>query len=384
MPELWQPLLERWSSAGLIDASTAERIRNYESSHEGPKHLRWPVLLAVAFGAIMLAAGVLLFVSAHWDELSPRGRFSLVLFLVTIFHVAGAVVSERFPALATALHGVGTASCGAGIFLAGQVFNLQEHWPAGVMLWAIGAWIGWGLRRDWVQAGLVAVLTPAWLACEWIDRTQRYNWESGRILSQGLLLFAAAYLTAYFGTRRGNTRACLAWIGGLALIPCAAASLPEGYTYGSVPDAPAHLIFWGRTLGFVLPLVLALWLRRKAAWMNVAAALWVVVLIFLPGKSDPLESLLHESLRTLGPYLWCALASWGLIAWGIKEARRERINLGILGFGITLLAFYFSNVMDKLGRSASLSGLGLVFLVLAWGLERTRRRLVRSVKGASA
>jgi uncharacterized membrane protein len=127
-----------------------------------PKQLRWPILIAVAFGAIMLAAGVLLFVSAHWDELSPAGRFSLVLFLVSIFHVAGALVSNRLPPLATALHGVGTIACGAGIFLAAQIFNLQEHWPGGIMLWVLGAWIGWGLRRDWVQAGLVAVLTPAW------------------------------------------------------------------------------------------------------------------------------------------------------------------------------------------------------------------------------
>jgi len=46
--------------------------------------------------------------------------------------------------------------------------------------------------------------------------------------------------------------------------------------------------------------------------------------------------------------------------------------------------FYFSNVMDKLGRSASLMGLGLLFLILAWGLERTRRQLVAKVKAVAA
>jgi uncharacterized membrane protein len=73
-----------------------------------------------------------------------------------------------------------------------------------------------------------------------------------------------------------------------------------------------------------------------------------------------------------------------MIAWGMYEARRERINLGILGFGLTVICFYFSNVMDKLGRSASLMGLGLLFLVLGWVLERTRRRLVAKVKAATA
>jgi uncharacterized membrane protein len=70
------------------------------------------------------------------------------------------------------------------------------------------------------------------------------------------------------------------------------------------------------------------------------------------------------------------MGSFGLAAWGIREARPERINLGIAGFALTVLAFYFSSVMDKLGRSASLIGLGVLFLGGGWALERTRRRLI--------
>ena len=94
MSESWQSALDRWSSAGLVDSTTAARIREFEGSQEEPKHLRWPILIAIGFGALMLAAGVLLFVSAHWDDLSPSGRFSLVLILVAIFHAAGAIFSD--------------------------------------------------------------------------------------------------------------------------------------------------------------------------------------------------------------------------------------------------------------------------------------------------
>jgi uncharacterized membrane protein len=80
--------------------------------------------------------------------------------------------------------------------------------------------------------------------------------------------------------------------------------------------------------------------------------------------------------RELGPYAVCLLGAVGLIAWGLQEARKERINLGVAGFALTLLFFYFANVMDKLGRSLSLIGLGLLFLLGGWLLERTRRRLV--------
>ena len=134
-------------------------------------------------------------------------------------------------------------------------------------------------------------------------------------------------------------------------------------------------------MGFSLPLLLALWLRGKRAWMNGLATLWVIVLAAIPGNIANHESALRYSVRVVGPYVWCGIAALGLIAWGIREARRERINLGIAGFGITIMAFYFSQVMDKLSRSASLIGFGLVFLVLAWALERTRRHLVARVQG---
>jgi len=368
MSESWELALERWRTAGIVDAATASRIREFEAGQEQPAQLRWPILIAIGFGALMLAAGVLLFVSAHWDELSPTGRFSLVLVLVAIFHVAGGVFADRFPALSIALHGVGTAALGAGIFLAAQIFNLQEHWPGGVMLWAIGAWIGWALRRDWVQAAWAALLTPAWLACEWIDATQRFG-QSGQIAGQGLLLLAITYLTAISAEQRSSTRRALAWIGGIALVPAAFLAVPE--TWGGMRNLPHTMLILGKAIGIVGPLLLAWWLRGRRAIFNAIAAMWVLVLGFTSPDAK------------LTPYIWAAVASLGLIAWGLYEARRERINLGILGFGLTVLVFYFSNVMDKLGRSASLIGLGLLFLMLAWGLERTRRSLVAKVKAAT-
>jgi uncharacterized membrane protein len=79
------------------------------------------------------------------------------------------------------------------------------------------------------------------------------------------------------------------------------------------------------------------------------------------------------------PFLWCLIGSVGLIAWGLREGRKERINLGVAGFGITILWFYFSSVMDKLGRSESLIGFGVIFLLGGWFLERARRRLVANL-----
>jgi uncharacterized membrane protein len=81
-------------------------------------------------------------------------------------------------------------------------------------------------------------------------------------------------------------------------------------------------------------------------------------------------------------YAWWALGAVGLVFWGLHDRRSERINMGAVLFAITVLTFYFSEVMSKLERSASLAGLGILFLAGGWALERTRRRLVRLAQGA--
>src|SRR5215469_10488922 len=144
--------LDRWISAGVVDANTAERIRVFEESERSSESLRWPVLLALGLG------GVLLFVAAHWDELSPAWRFTLVLLLVGLFPIVGAFTTERFPALGATFYAIGTICVGAGIFLTAQIFNLQEHWPSGMFLWAVGALAGWLLLRQRPQIVLLAFL----------------------------------------------------------------------------------------------------------------------------------------------------------------------------------------------------------------------------------
>src|SRR6266481_1117048 len=181
--------LQRWSDAQIIDSATAGRIREYEST-QVRRHRRWPVILAVSFGVLMLCAGVLLFVAAHWDDLAPANRFVLVLAMVAVFHVTGGLLGRKVEAVGTALHVAGTVALGGGIFLAGQIFNLEEHWPGGLMLWSLGAALAWLVLRQWPQALLAAVLIPWWLGGEWWSMTEGYGEIYWLIPAQGFLLLS--------------------------------------------------------------------------------------------------------------------------------------------------------------------------------------------------
>ena len=54
------------------------------------------------------------------------------------------------------------------------------------------------------------------------------------------------------------------------------------------------------------------------------------------------------------------------------------------GFALTIIFFFFSSVMDKLGRSASLMALGILFVAGGWQWEKLRRRLVTQVQRGTA
>jgi hypothetical protein len=366
--------LLRWTRDGVIEEATAGRIRAYERDRAGTGRLRWPILVALAFGGLLVATGILLFVSAHWDELSPGSRFALVLLLVAVFHIVGAYVADRFPAMSATFHAIGTVTLGAGIFLAGQIFHLEEHWPGGVMVWALGAAVATALLPHAPQAVLLAILAPLWLACEWVVATgDLAPPEASRVLAGGVLLQALAYLTSRIDEGSDSRVGVLPWVGAAAVLPAAgvaAVTTAENWHRYGGAELSATLRVIGWSVAFGVPMLVAYATRGRAAWTNAVAALWVVVLFALPTDGSDLPF-----------YAWWALGATALVAWAVADGRLDGINLGAAIFAVTVGAYYFSNVMDKLGRSASLVSLGLLFLGGGWLLERVRRRLISHVRG---
>jgi hypothetical protein len=346
-----------------------------------------------------------------------------------------AVAAHNQPLFSRALHAAGTLSLGAGIYLSAQIFHLHERWPSGVGLWALGAIVAWWLLRHTPQALLTALLVPAWLVSERVAVLHRGS-GSDVAIAQGLFLLALVYLFAR-GTRPpdadrtesdaagGYTRRGLSVLGALALFPLGFflfAALDDYQRWAGVAteQRSESVEFVAHALAFTLPVGLGVVLRRKEAWRVLGVAVWVAVLsLFDLGQSHQyLAALLWAFMAALGVALWgifdryrylavlgllgaiiaqtavlmwasdheeiwvygvCVLQAAVVVAGGMRFTSKDAINTGVVVFGLTVAFFYFSTVMDKLGRSLSLIGLGVLLLGGGFLLERTRRSLLAAL-----
>jgi uncharacterized membrane protein len=282
------------------------------------------------------------------------------------------------------MHGVGTLSAGAAIALVGQIFNMQEHWPSAVMLWAVCAAFGWALLRDQFQQTLTLLLAPAWIMSEWMDRANDYGGMT-TYMARMLAVVGAVYLTGFLHSRRRAVFGIL-FAAGALLLPGAVIVLSGGWStagYGrqQADFLPMSYRLWAIGLAFVA--IGAGWFLDRKSWapvVAVAAMAWALPWAqtnFVDKTAG--RSWSHSEPNTLA-YALVASTAVFFVWWGIRNLAKPLVNYGMVGFALTVMWFYFASVMDKLDRSLGLIGLGILFLVGGWALEYTRRRIVAGME----
>jgi uncharacterized membrane protein len=389
MPD-FDELLVRWRNAGVLDAQVEARIRAFEDANgeSGITGVRWQGIIALILGGILLACGVALFVSAHWDELGPGARYTIIFLMVALFHLAGGFVRERYLTLSTTLHAVGTLATGAAIALVGQIFNIQAHWPTAVLMWALAAIAGWILLQDQAQQTIALLLIPAWMFSE-IAYSMDRQIGAEVYLGRALFVWAVLYLTFFVRSERRVVQGMLfavaaaAGVMGTVLMAAGWVSFSSDQTFAAFSAR-----FWAWVVIAALPLMIAAFHGHKGL---IPITLGIVYTIVLPWctrtwtRTDAFGTYQHTysgNEPNFAAHAVVALFAVFLCFWGVRLVSRALVNLSVVYFAVAVAWFYFSDIFDKVDRSIGLIGLGVLFLAGGWMLEKTRRRLMSHMNRA--
>jgi uncharacterized membrane protein len=302
--------------------------------------------------------------------------------MVTVFHLSGAVTRKTWRGLSTALHAVGTISTGAAIALVGQIFNIESHWPAAVLLWAIAALVGWILLKDEAQQILTLLLFPAWMLSELAFYADGHigQWV---YLGRFLAVWSVLYLCVFLGSKRKIAQGVLFGAAAIGAVVGTAMMLESWTSWGDQTFLSLTTRLCGWLLIALIPLTFSIVHPLKSTLPVGAAILfslalpwcyrtWTGAILMGPNRGPYIESgpslLAHALVVVFAVFI---------IWWGMRLASQALVNLGVVYFAIAVGWFYFSNIYDEVGRSLGLIGLGILFLAGGWALEKTRRRLLK-------
>lgn len=157
--------ITRIRDAGLITSEQHARIAEHFQLKEDSS--RFLTIISV-FGALLVASGIVLVISANWEDI-PRGvKIACGLLLMCGAHAGGWVLHRRGSYLKTAeaLHLAGSCLFLANIALIGQIYHISSRPPNAFLAWWLGIVALPWLLKSTPQHVLSLVAFSIWFATE--------------------------------------------------------------------------------------------------------------------------------------------------------------------------------------------------------------------------
>ncbi len=411
--------LEGWVKNGWVDRQNTGAI--LADAARGSSSTKIPAIIGI-LGAILLAAGVVLFVSANWQEISKLTRLLLLLaamwftFVVTVW-----LKRTSHDYLLEAILFLGAAIFGANIILIAQLYHIDNHYPDGLLFWAVGTLLITLFLRSRATLVLAFCLIVSWASIEILEFAQHPFWP---FLPVWLIAAGLAYWLSFRFAIHLAFLSFMAWFfssidllikwsgfsdsetGGLIVL-----FLLTSFIYGLVMerknsplslgfgDALAHyaisglllIVFffqvetiefdgWPATLpfvilaGFAAVLVLGTFIARSQKIFNLTDtalflgfSTWFILSWFIPA----LNHLWLQAAIYLGLTIW-------LLIFGQKQYDKLLVILALIAFGCQVFYLYMETLGTLLDTSVFFLLGGVLLISLALGLEMLRRYLERT------
>ena len=389
--------IEKLHEAGLITGEQRDKIiAHFQLKDDGGNKF---LAIVSVIGAVLITAGIVLLISAHWNEI-PRGvKIAAGILLMLGAHGGGWWLREihgQYRKTGEALHLVGSGLFLANIALLGQIYNLVSRPPNAFLLWwlgiaalpwllrskaqhvlvllAFGVWFGLELNEhgDWFFCGgerqilLYSLLGLFYLGAGWCLRATTFAEFSGVTERLGLLIFLALFYPLtwkeFFGWDNSQIQKWLfPALGLVALVPLAAGA----------KNLRALTAQWRWT-----------WLATLAGMVVFMGTVWFGCWQIEP-SAGPRYYFWGESwsflVGTMALFVFCLLQ----IQVGLQERSPALVNLGVAFVALDIIAAYFDlfGSMARTGLMFLLSGIFLI--VFGVYLEKKRRKLMKQIKTAT-
>jgi uncharacterized membrane-anchored protein/uncharacterized membrane protein len=272
--------LPTWQQQGLLGPEQANSILALYEDEASVQARRGSLVsfTLYALGACLFGLAALLVIGFNWDAIPRVAKLGTVLAVISATHGLALWVRRTSPTASEIGFFLGCLFYGAGIWLIGQAFHLDAHYPDGVFWWAVGV-LAFALVLDSLLLHtLFVALMAMWAGMEMLSFAHLRPWWSAGFLPNGAwalpVLAAPGLLWAYrrcspwavglyvallvwwvvlqaFVWRFGHSSLALSWIGGVGALLMLAA---EAHRFGNRLGTPYRV--WGALLsaGSLIPM----------------------------------------------------------------------------------------------------------------------------------
>jgi uncharacterized membrane protein len=401
--QILREALEAWRRQGLISAEQHQTLSARVSVSSAPaltgpparalgaeRKLGRGVTILINLGAIILAAGLIIFFASNWIEFGRAGKVISLFVLTLFFYLIGFELTQEgrwhFPTLGLALLFLGCVMFGVDILLLALIYDLTaEHAWSLLLDWVAWLAVAYLLRSRLILfLGLIGI--TAWFGVEvgylwggyWIYLARPFHF-----IGLGACLAALAAIHAGRGDRRFAAPYALVGLLLIYLSTLVLSIFDLQREFRAVNwNAPG--LVWVMmyapyvTAAAALALIHLRWRRTRLTDPSVLAVLFLLILMVLstfiawmPGHREFWFILLLTLLTSAGIYLG--------IAWESPVV----LNTSLVFFAINVYTRFYEYFWDAMPKSLFFIIGGATLIAGGIWVERVRRRIVRQFTGAS-
>lgn len=396
----------KWAGMGIISKVQLQKIyslyKNPQKAVEA-KHLDIVSIIAI-FGSLMIGAGIILFFALNWSSIPKWVKvFSILAALVASYHIGYTMKFSKanFPNVGGALIFLGAITFGAGIFLIGQIFNINAHWPNAFLYWTLGI-VAFAYITQSKPIMYLSLLTASvYVGSEtayWFNFLDRYYNISYAFFLIFLSLGIAYYMLGNLHEKKEGIRMLrypFHLIGSFLIMLAAylfsfkwfGKANDYGYSTGAGANAMSVLFssrFWIIYLTVTLIAVVFTFISFKYRDTKDSTEFHEVLYLGLLLVFTPLVVLFSKINFWMIPITFniiLFLLILGSIYLGYAKREKTLVNLGMIAFGVAVISRYIEYLWDVLNGYLFFIIGGLLLIALAIILEKNRRKIIDRFTG---